>query len=474
MTTACNTETYHTEPRRGERDVETRGTRCAPELRLSGGPSAGASSKEEKKKGAIHTLSSRRRPAPPALGRRRHAAFVAPPRPRLLFGARAVDSHLASALFGGGGGGVPLSVVGGHGGAVGALDGGGGGGEVVGGGAGLRGGPGGRGRGRTVDLVALGVALRRGARVHAVGVALGGGLRRPPALPGGLDEVLQGDGAELADVRPLAGVQLAVALQRALPGEVFAAVVAAEGLEAAVRPHVDLHVPEDATADAARPAGVPVALDVKPETLGGLGLLSADAAAARGVVRVSLCVPHKVALVVKGVAADPAAVRRRRARLPAPPPGRGLGALAAFAEALPADVAAERRLSGVDFRSRCVWWCRRSPSPDSRRSPQTPQTHAASARCVSACFSRKPLLANGFPQTRQQWGGGARASSSLPAPRTGASGRRSGPEEVPGRGSLSGSSGPGGPSGEPDSEGKRSNTLKPRLQFRLKTRTSSY
>lgn len=90
---------------------------------------------------------------------------------------------------------MSLSVVG-RGGAVGALDGGGGGG--VGGGAGLRGGAGRRGRGRTVDFVTLGVALRRGAGVDAVRVALSRRrLGRPPALPGGFDEVLQGDGAGL-------------------------------------------------------------------------------------------------------------------------------------------------------------------------------------------------------------------------------------------------------------------------------------
>lgn len=126
-----------------------------------------------------------------ALGR--GAAFVAAP--CLLFsgcGARAVDSHLTGpALFGGED--VPLGVAG-RGRTVGALDGRGG---VVGDGAGLRGGAGRRGRRRTVDFVTLRVALRRRAGVHAVGVALSGGLRRPPAFPGGFDQVLQGDGSSL-------------------------------------------------------------------------------------------------------------------------------------------------------------------------------------------------------------------------------------------------------------------------------------
>lgn len=83
-------------------------------------------------------------------------AFITPP--CLLFagtGARAVDSHLASVapLFGGES--VSLSVVG-HSGTIGALDGGGG---VVGGGARLCGGSGWLGCSRTVDFVALGVAL---------------------------------------------------------------------------------------------------------------------------------------------------------------------------------------------------------------------------------------------------------------------------------------------------------------------------
>lgn len=78
-------------------------------------------------------------------------------------------------------------------GAVGALDGGGG---AVGGGAGLRGGGVGR-RGGAVEFVAVGVALRRRARVDAVRVALGGGLGRPPAFPVGLDQVLQRDGSGL-------------------------------------------------------------------------------------------------------------------------------------------------------------------------------------------------------------------------------------------------------------------------------------
>lgn len=89
---------------------------------------------------------------------------------------------------------MSLSVVG-HSGTVGALD---GGGVVVGGRAGLRGGSGRLGCGRTVDFVALGVALRRGAGVDAVRVALGSRLgRRPPAFPGGLDQILQGDGPSL-------------------------------------------------------------------------------------------------------------------------------------------------------------------------------------------------------------------------------------------------------------------------------------
>lgn len=86
---------------------------------------------------------------------------------------------------------MPLSVVG-HGGAVGALD---GGGCVVRSGARL-----GRGFGRldcvrTVEFIALRVALRRWAGVDAIGVPLGGGVRGPPAFPGGFDQVLQGDGS---------------------------------------------------------------------------------------------------------------------------------------------------------------------------------------------------------------------------------------------------------------------------------------
>lgn len=135
-----------------------------------------------------------------ALGRGRQAAFVAPP--RLLFagpGARAVDSHLASGLFGGEG--VSLSVVG-HSGTVGALD---GGREVVGRRAGLRGGSGRLSGSGTVDFVALRVALRRRTGVDAVGVALGSRLGRPPAFPGGFDQILQRDGSSLHGRRETEG-----------------------------------------------------------------------------------------------------------------------------------------------------------------------------------------------------------------------------------------------------------------------------
>lgn len=93
---------------------------------------------------------------------------------------------------------MPLSVVGRGGGggssAVGALDGGGG---FAGGGAGLRGSAG--RLGGAVEFVAVRVALRRLASVDAVGVALGGGLGRPPAFPGGFDQVLQRDGSGLQE-----------------------------------------------------------------------------------------------------------------------------------------------------------------------------------------------------------------------------------------------------------------------------------
>lgn len=128
------------------------------------------------------------------LGRRRQTAFGVV----LLAagaGARAVDSHLAAGLFGGQRVPLPAAATAGRAGTVGALQ--AGGGEVVGGGAGLRGRPGGRGRRRAVHFVALGVALRRGAGVDAVRVALRRRLGRPPALPGGFDQVLQRDGAGL-------------------------------------------------------------------------------------------------------------------------------------------------------------------------------------------------------------------------------------------------------------------------------------
>lgn len=76
--------------------------------------------------------------------------------------------------------------------------------------------------------------------------------------------------AELADVRPLAGVQLHVSLQGAFPREVLATVFAAEGFLAGVRPHVDLHVPEADATDVTYPAGFSVALDVELQVLRGL------------------------------------------------------------------------------------------------------------------------------------------------------------------------------------------------------------
>lgn len=72
---------------------------------------------------------------------------------------------------------------------------------------------------------------------------------------------------ELADVRPLASMQLQVSLQRTLPREVFTAVFAAERFLACVGPHVDLHVPEVDSTDVTDPAGFSVALDVNLQTL---------------------------------------------------------------------------------------------------------------------------------------------------------------------------------------------------------------
>lgn len=85
--------------------------------------------------------------------------------------------------------------------------------------------------------------------------------------------------AELADEWPLAGVQLHVSLQRAFPWEVLAAVFAAEGFLACVRPHVDLHVPEADATDVADPTSLSVALDVMLQTLRGFRLLSTDTTA---------------------------------------------------------------------------------------------------------------------------------------------------------------------------------------------------
>ena len=72
---------------------------------------------------------------------------------------------------------------------------------------------------------------------------------------------------ELANERPLTGVQLHVSLQRTFPGKVLTAVFALEGFLAGVRPHVDLHVPEADAADDADIAGFSVALDVDLQTL---------------------------------------------------------------------------------------------------------------------------------------------------------------------------------------------------------------
>lgn len=128
------------------------------------------------------------------LSRRRQTAFVSSPH-LLLAGprARAVHSHFPSTgtLFGSKS--VSLSVVG-HSGTVRALD---GRREVVGHGTGLRGGSERLGCGRTMDFVTLGVTLGRRAGVDAVRVALGSWLGRPPALPGGFDQILQGDGPSL-------------------------------------------------------------------------------------------------------------------------------------------------------------------------------------------------------------------------------------------------------------------------------------
>lgn len=128
------------------------------------------------------------------LGRRGQTTFFSSP--RLLFAgprACAVHSHLPSggALFGGES--VSLSVVG-HCGTVGALD---GRREVVRSGAGLRGGSRRLCCCRTVDFIALGVALWCRAGVDAIRVALGGRLGRPPTLPCGFYQILQGDGSSL-------------------------------------------------------------------------------------------------------------------------------------------------------------------------------------------------------------------------------------------------------------------------------------
>lgn len=82
------------------------------------------------------------------------------------------------------------------------------------------------------------------------------------------DRVLdEGLPTELTDVRSLASVELHVSLQRAFPGEVFAAVFAPEGFLARVGPHVDLHVPETDATDVTDPGGFSVALDVKLQAL---------------------------------------------------------------------------------------------------------------------------------------------------------------------------------------------------------------
>lgn len=73
--------------------------------------------------------------------------------------------------------------------------------------------------------------------------------------------------AELADVRPLVSVLLLVSLQRALPRKFLTTVLASEGFQTCMCPHVDLHVPEVDTTDFADPAGLSVTLDVELHAL---------------------------------------------------------------------------------------------------------------------------------------------------------------------------------------------------------------
>lgn len=66
----------------------------------------------------------------------------------------------------------------------------------------------------------------------------------------------------LADVWPLAAVDLFVAPQRAGSGEAFATDAAAVRFYSSVAPHVSLHVLEHLPTDVTRPAGVSVRLQV--------------------------------------------------------------------------------------------------------------------------------------------------------------------------------------------------------------------
>lgn len=102
--------------------------------------------------------------------------------------------------------------------------------------------------------------------------------------------------------------------QRSGSGEAFVADTAAIRFDPRVASHVRLHVLEPLLADAAGPAGLSVGLQVSPQTVRRLHMLSTNAADASRVPAVCLSVFPQEPLAVEEITADSAAERGRPRR----------------------------------------------------------------------------------------------------------------------------------------------------------------
>lgn len=117
----------------------------------------------------------------------------------------------------------------------------------------------------------------------------------------------EGLAAVLADMWPLATVNLLVAPECSGSGEAFGTDAAAVRFDAGVTAHVRLHVLELLPTDAAGATGLTVRLQVSQQSIRGVELVAADTADVGGVPAVRLSVFPQEATAVEGITADSAA-----------------------------------------------------------------------------------------------------------------------------------------------------------------------